>query len=325
MSMITRCTPATADAWSGRTSEDRAYIHENIQLLDLSSAQVPMREPRHPALIGYACDEGVRRNQGRTGADTGPAALRKALGKMPWLRRSAHALWDAGDIHCRDGDLEGTQQAFSDSLHLLIQKGYMPLAIGGGHDIAYGHFLGLEKSLGSEKRLGILNFDAHFDLRQPSPNSHSGSPFLQIARHCEATGREFHYGCIGVRKDANPQELWDRAAALDVTWVGREGMQLNGIEGVLKKLEGFLASLDGVYLTIDLDGFSSAFAPGVSAASPMGYSPDAFIPCLDLILRSGKLLSLDIAELNPRLDRDGQTAILAASLIHRVLHHPGLF
>ena len=97
------------------------------------------------------------------------------------------------------------------------------------------------------------------------------------------------------------------------------------MDAVLRQLNEFITPLDGIYLTIDLDGFSSSYAPGVSAASPMGYTPDALIPCLDLILKSGKLKSMDIAELNPPLDRDGQTSALAASLIHRVLHHPGLF
>ena len=91
------------------------------------------------------------------------------------------------------------------------------------------------------------------------------------------------------------------------------------------QLKSFLEASDGIYLTIDLDGFSSAYAPGVSAASPMGYSPAEMMPLLDTILTSGKLLSLDLAELNAAQDRDGQTAALAASLVHRVLHTPGLF
>ncbi len=325
MDMKKRYTPANAADWFGRSSEDRAYIHENIELLDLVSGPVPMQKNRVPALIGYACDEGVRRNQGRLGANTGPAALRKALGKMPLLQKSSGVLWDAGDIHCGDGDLEATHQAFTDAINVIIGNGFMPLAIGGGHDIAFAHYLGLQQSPGTSEQLGILNFDAHLDLRQPYPAAHSGSPFFQIASHCKESGRAFHYGCIGLRKDANAQELWDRANTLDVMWVGREEMQPNGIEGVLKKLENFIKPLKGIYLTIDLDGFSSAYAPGVSAASPLGYSPEALIPCLDLILESGKMLSMDIAELNPAFDRDGQTAVLAAGILHRVLHHPGLF
>jgi len=323
--MNSRYNPPDHENWQGRPSEQREYLHENIQLLDLSGQKIPIQKTRTPALIGYACDEGVRRNLGRPGAKKGPEALRKALGKLPLLKEAAAQLWDAGDIHCGDEDLESSQEAFATAIERLVQNGFMPLAIGGGHDIAYAHFRGLAESLGNGKRLGILNFDAHFDLRLPSPNSHSGSPFLQIARDCKASGREFHYGCIGVRRDANPQELWDRARDLEVMWMEREDLRPGRMDAVLRQLNEFITPLDGIYLTIDLDGFSSSYAPGVSAASPMGYTPDALIPCLDLILKSGKLKSMDIAELNPPLDRDGQTSALAASLIHRVLHHPGLF
>jgi formiminoglutamase len=107
--------------------------------------------------------------------------------------------------------------------------------------------------------------------------------------------------------------------------VEREAMEAWKIDRVLERITRFMEPLDAVYLTIDLDGFSSAYAPGVSAASPMGFSPGALLPCVDSILGSGKLLSMDIAELNPAQDRDSQTAVLAANLVHRVLHFPGLF
>ena len=52
--------------------------------------------PAGAALIGLASDEGVRRNQGRTGARKGPVALRKALANLAW---HGHApLYDAGDV-----------------------------------------------------------------------------------------------------------------------------------------------------------------------------------------------------------------------------------
>lgn len=313
-----------AASWKGRPSADKAYLHENIRLLDLSGNAIPKQESLTPVLLGYACDEGVVRNLGRPGADKGPQALRGALGKMPLLREGT-LLCDAGDLACREGDLEIFQQEFSESINQLVRNAYFPLAIGGGHDIAYAHFMGLCKAIGPETQIGILNFDAHLDLRNPLPRAHSGSPFLQIAHLCEQHGRPFHYGCIGVRRDANPQELWDRATSLGVMIVGREEMEVCKIDRVVDRITQFIEPLDAIYLSIDLDGFSSAYAPGVSAASPMGYSPEALIPCLDTVLHSGKLLSMDLAELNPAHDRDSQTAVLAASLLHRVLHYPGLF
>ena len=323
--MECRYQPPVPEYWEGRPSPDRAYIHENIRLLDLSKEGLPPAGTSTPAIIGYACDEGVRRNLGRPGARTGPEALRRALGKMPLLSGGPAALPDAGDLVCAESGMEATQEAFASHIQSLVAGGYIPLAIGGGHDIAFGHYLGVRRALGNEARLGILNFDAHFDLRQPSPLPHSGSPFLQIAHACAETGSDFRYACMGVRRDANPQELWERAKELGTFVVPGEKMGLPDQEDVLSGLGTFLETLDALYLTIDLDGFSSAYAPGVSAASPMGFTPESFLPLLQVILESVILISMDIAELNPRLDRDGQTAVLAASLIHRILHHPGLF
>src|SRR5437660_944769 len=58
-------------------------------------------------LIGFACDEGVRRNKGRVGAAEGPRAIREALAGMAW--HQPHPVFDAGDVACTDGDLEGAQ------------------------------------------------------------------------------------------------------------------------------------------------------------------------------------------------------------------------
>lgn len=321
---MTSYLPPDPSKWKGRTSPDKAYLHENIQLLDLSAGPPPEQPSPVPVLLGYACDEGVVRNHGRPGAKHGPGALREALGKMPLLREG-NLLWDAGDITCREGNLEALQQTFSNSIGQLLENGYFPLAVGGGHDMAFAHFSGLCQALGPETRLGILNFDAHLDLRTPLPRPHSGSPFLQIARLCEKEGRPFHYACVGARRDANIQELWDRADAVGAMVIAQEEMQGRDMGPVLEGIAEFTEPLDAVYLTIDLDGFSSAYAPGVSAASPMGFSPETMLPCLELLLGSGKLVSADVAELNPAHDRDSQTAVLAASLIHRILHTKNLF
>ena len=318
-------SPPELSIWTGRTSADRAYLHENILPLDLSAAQMNVANSLEPVLLGYASDAGVTRNSGRAGAAEGPQALRKVFGRMPVLKEGAQRLWDAGNFVCPDGQLENTQDGFSKGITRLIENGYFPLGIGGGHDIAYAHYKGLAAGMAQGTRLGILNLDAHLDLRKPEPLPHSGSPFLQIAEHCAAIGMEFKYCCLGARRDANPRELWDRANALKVTLVERPELSPSTLPGVIRTLQGFLDGLDALYLTIDLDGFASAYAPGVSAPSPMGFTPEIIFPVLDLLLESKKLRSVDIAELNPAYDRDSQTAVLAAGLFHRIFSDRGLF
>lgn len=61
------------------------------------------------------------------------------------------------------------------------------------------------------KKVGIINLDAHLDLRFADCAS-SGTPFRQLALECDAQQRGFHYTCIGVSRAANTQALWDEAA-----------------------------------------------------------------------------------------------------------------
>ena len=63
--------------------------------------------------------------------------------------------------------------------------GQFPVVLGGGHEVAFGTYLGLariSRSAHPGDRIGILNLDAHFDLR-PGPVPSSGTPFRQIAEH----------------------------------------------------------------------------------------------------------------------------------------------
>jgi formiminoglutamase len=316
--------PPQSRPWQGRPSQDASYLHENIALLDLAAPGEEHPHHREPALLGYACDAGVARNLGRPGSTEGPAALRKALAKMPWPETGPGQLWDAGDVLCPSDKLETAQALLALQVERLLERGYFPLCVGGGHDIAFGHYSGVRRHLKQGQLLGIINFDAHFDLRRPEPAPHSGSPFYQIARACRNEGTEFRYACLGVRRDANPRELWERANAWDVLSVERHELARSS-DSVLERLHAFMQPLDAIYLTIDLDGFASAFAPGVSAASPMGFYPEEIMPILEAVLQSGKLVSADIAELNPAFDRDGQTAVLGAALLHKILSFPGLF
>ena len=90
-------------------------------------------------------------------------------------------------------------------------------------------------------------------------------------------------------------------------------------EVVTSKLHAFIERNDALYLTIDLDGFSSAYAPGVSAPSPMGFSPAFAVKILNFLMQTQKVVAVDIAELNPRYDRDQCTAKLAARIVDAVV------
>ena len=132
-------------------------------------------------LLGFASDEGVRRNQGRVGAAKGPDHIRQALVNLPW--RGQTPVWDSGNIACPGNDLEQAQQGYARQVSVLLNQGQMVAGLGGGHEIGWGSYLGLMLHLQGQptRNVGIINFDAHFDLRLPEAGASSGTPFWQAA------------------------------------------------------------------------------------------------------------------------------------------------
>jgi len=316
--------PTNPDLWNGRISEKELYLHEKVRHINITETGIPPFSEQAYAILGYACDEGVRRNQGRPGAVDGPDAIRQQLSKMPNHLSEDTTLLEAGTIQCLNSNMEEAQKSLASSVSRLLELNTFPILIGGGHDIAYGHFNGIKNYLTSTKKnktIGIINFDAHFDLRSNTLENNSGTPFYQIAQDQKLENQKFKYMCLGIREDANTKSLFNTAKNLNVTVIQNKRFNLHHLANLKTKLERFIKEVDYIYTTIDLDGFSSAYAPGVSAASPMGFSPEIVLECLEIIKDSEKMISLDIAEMNPSYDKDHQTAKLAASLIHFVLHH----
>ncbi|WPP44405.1 formimidoylglutamase [Pseudomonas sp. AN-1] len=306
------------DAWSGRVDPeaDSPRWHQRIQPLGADS------QPGL-ALLGFACDEGVRRNHGRVGAAGAPQAIRKMLANLAWHRRGP--AYDAGDICCADGDLDAAQQRLGASVAELLGAGHLPVVLGGGHEVAYGSWQGvaahLAEKLGRAPRLAIVNFDAHFDLRDPAHVHSSGTPFAQIAEACAARGWPFRYACLGVSRAANTRALFQRASELGV--LVREDFEIceSTLESIGAELDAFIADADAVYLTVDLDVLPAWEGPGVSAPAAHGVSIALLEPLIERLQASGKLLLAELAELNPEHDQDNRTARVAARLIHRLSLH----
>lgn len=309
--------------WTGRESDQNLYLHQKIRFLDIESLAQEQIKKSDIIFLGYACDEGVKRNKGREGARLGPDAIRMQLGKQPEHLSETLSVFDAGTINCNDGDLKKSQRQLTQTVKTLLGMNAFPILLGGGHDIAYAHYNGVKEHLESQegsKTIGIINFDAHFDLRSDEDGANSGTPFYQISEECEVEGTAFRYMCLGIRKDANSKVLFETAENREVTFVENEHFSMHYLSHDLKIIQHFIKGVDVIYTTIDLDGFSSAYAPGVSAPSPMGFAPDIVMEVLKIIIDSNKLISLDVAELNPSFDIDHQTAKLAAGLIHFIMH-----
>lgn len=320
---MTMHTDPDMRAWKGRVDPEEGPLglrwHQQVRPLDAQREGV--------ALLGFACDAGVARNHGRAGASEGPAAIRAMLANLP-VRR-CRALVDAGDVRCREmadgGDgLEEAQAALSSQVAALLGRGLFPLVLGGGHEMAYGSWGGLAQHLakarpadGPAPRIGIVNLDAHFDLRLAERAS-SGTPFRQIAEDCAARGWPFRYCCLGVSEFANTAALFARADALGAAWRRDVDMDLAQRETTLAQLVAFMAGVDHLYLTVCLDVLPAAVAPGVSAPAARGVGLEVIEPIVDAVAGSGKLRLADVAEMNPRFDVDAHTARVAARLVARV-------
>lgn len=268
-------------------------------------------------LLGVCCDEGVKRNQGRTGARNGPDEIRRALANQAWhLHRP---LYDAGNLMVEDGNLEALQQEQAELVKELLARGHFPHLLGGGHEIAFGSYLGLSRYLAEDvaASVGIINFDAHFDLRYDS-NPSSGTPFRQMATECQTNGRDFAYFCLGVSETANTVAMFERAAALGVDYLKDEELTSWRLAGAEQRLQEFIDRCGTLYLSIDLDVLPAAVAPGVSAPAPRGVSLELVEHLLSFIRQQAgdKLKLADIAEYNPQLDIDARTARVAARLCH---------
>jgi formiminoglutamase len=320
---MTHDTPLS-DAWSGRVDAvDGAQGRRWHQVVS------PITAADRPgvALVGFASDAGVVRNGGRPGAAGGPHALRRALANLAWHGGDDARLYDAGDVACHGNDLEAAQSNYAERLAALLRAGHFPIGLGGGHEIAFGAYLGLERAYDNDprlERLGIVNFDAHLDLRTPEAAGRgtSGTPFLQIAQARAARGRGFRYLCVGASETANTPALYQRARELGVEVISDLAACATDAE---RQLRRFISDSSALYLTFCLDVLPAAVAPGVSAPAGLGVPLHRAVELLRSALDAcghghpgSRLLLADLAELNPQHDPDGRTARTAARLVYEL-------
>ncbi|MER1998341.1 MAG: formimidoylglutamase [Lysinibacillus sp.] len=306
-------TPSVKTNWFGRIddiNDSSGYrIHQAIKVNTVDEMSV-LNTPSL-ALISFECDEGVRRNKGRVGAVDGPNHIKKAMANLPQI---THALFDVGTVRCEGTYLEKAQEELGEKVSTLLKSGHKTIVLGGGHETLYGDYLGVRNAIGHEKKLGIINIDAHFDLRKYNEMPSSGTMFNQILSEDLRAG----YFVIGIQKYGNTEELFNRANDLGVQYLLEEDViKLNPSE-IDAQIEQFIASYDAILLTLCMDVIAADAAPGVSAPSPFGLQPTLVREIIQSVMNSPKVLSFDICEVNPSLDRDERTAKLAAAFVNEV-------
>jgi len=285
-------------------------VEENdLRVGHLLGAELDEDEKPRCAIVGFPSDEGVRRNRGRPGAAAAPFEIRSQLykltppaGQIESFRALLGKTRDMGNIPVTM-NLETGQDDLGTVVADLLKEGVIPIIMGGGHETAFGHFLGYAMN---EQKVSILNLDAHTDVRPlREGKAHSGSPFRQALMHkslcCE------HYMAAGLQPQSVAQEHLEFIENYGGRWLFREETNVTSISGLLHEHDS-----ERLMVTFDMDAVDQAFAPGVSAPCPFGLEPDLWLTAAYLAGRHDTVTSFDLSEVNPEFDHDGQTARLAA-------------
>ncbi|MCP2678878.1 formimidoylglutamase [Maricaulaceae bacterium NA33B04] len=300
-----------ADPWTGRSDPE-----DGPGALRLHHLVGPVA---HRGLMGFACDAGVARNKGRIGAKDAPDAIRKAMANLS-ADDQATVFTDLGTVAVEGDDLEAGQALLTQSLQEPLSQMKRVLVLGGGHETAFASYSALAQAF-ADHSIGIINLDAHLDLRavgEAGPSS--GTPFHQIRA---LNPDRFDYLCLGMAEESNTTAIKDRARDWGVQIVSDRQVNADITTG-LEAISDLIARNDLVYLTIDMDVLPHFAAPGVSAPAARGVAlehVEAFIDHVLAEVQAGKaaLPLADIVEVNPRFDQDGATARTAAVLARTLL------
>ncbi|WP_428147095.1 formimidoylglutamase [Chryseobacterium joostei] len=300
--------------WQGRLDGEELLFHRLFQRVkeehnydNISTGDF--------VLHGFAVDEGVRRNKGRQGAKEAPDVIRKNMSNFPVILPDFKLL-DFGNVTCEDGNLENTQNNLAKNVSKVLLKGGKSLVLGGGHEVTYAHYLGVKTAF-PEQKIGIINIDAHFDNRQPEKGvgPSSGTGFWQIAQ--DGPINSLH---IGIQRNSNTLKLFDTAHQYGMKYILADELFFENLTSIYQRIDELLNNVDFAYLTICMDVFNASIAPGVSASAYNGIFADtAFMHFYRHILKSKKLVALDVAEVNPSFDIQDRTARLAACLVNEWL------
>lgn len=304
------CNHPTAVLVSRLEWQDRRFADILVPFSQWDSSDV------HVALLGVPQDEGVRRNGGRLGAADAPTAIRAALAKLTVSIGRATLpppalILDGGDLRADGLSLEQIHAHHQEAVTLLLGTGATVIVLGGGHDIALPN----ARALGAHaQRLGIINVDAHLDVRVPTAEgSHSGSAFRDVIEDpaCHLA-RLVEFGIQPFSASAHHvQYVLERGHRV---WMLDDIRRL-GLDDALDAVIALVQDCDALHLSLDMDAIASAYAPGVSAPASDGFRPDEVVRIIERFAKLPQCRLIDIAEVNPRHDTDGRTARLAAYLV----------
>jgi arginase len=289
-------------------------------------------------LIGVPLDLGA----GRRGVDMGPSAFRIAgLGER--LAALGCTVLDKGDLpspiaeRCSPGDTRKKYvqdiarvcgQLHRTALASLVE-GALPLVLGGDHSLAAGSVAASAEWCRStrEQPVGLIWIDAHGDMNtpdtSPSGNVHGmplaallGGEPLELARigGIVPTVDPAHTVLLGVRNlDEREKDVVHRSNVHVFTMkdIDRHGIASAAEQAV--RIAG--TGTAGIHVSFDMDVCDPAVAPGVGTPVRGGLDYREAHLVMEIVADSGRLISLDVVEVNPTLDVRNATAQLGTELV----------
>lgn len=292
---------------------------------------------RKVALLGVPMDLGG----GRRGVDMGPSAIRIA-GIEEAIRGLGIEFEDRGNVPVREpaSRLPRNPKArFLDEIaeccrqlrarvENVLESGGFPLVVGGDHSIACGTVAGISSFYHrKKKKIGLIWFDAHGDMNTPessdSGNIHGMPLACCIGRGLpELTKLGDRVPMVDVEKavliGARTLDPRERAEIKDskIHVFTLKDIDMHGIHKVMKMaIEIACAGTAGFHLSFDVDGTDPSVAPGVGTPVPGGTTLRESHLIMEHAAESGKLLGLEVTEINPILDNQNATARVAVDLV----------
>jgi arginase len=284
-------------------------------------------------IIGVPIDLGADRR----GVDMGPSAMRYAHLRQK-LEALGHAVNDTGNIEVPIAEtctIDEPNLKYIDCIVPMARRaagavatsvaaGRFPLVLGGDHSLSLGSVRGAAKA----RKLGLIWVDAHADFNTekttPSGNIHGmplsalcGRGDIRLTRLWEenpAAVDPHRVAVVGARDLDEGEKANLREAGVMV--MGMEQIDRLGMSTAVERaIERVSRDVDGIYLSFDMDALDPRHAPGVGTPVAAGLTQREGHVAVELIGETGRLVGMDIVEVNPILDAQNQTAALAVEYV----------
>lgn len=289
-------------------------------------------------LIGVPMDLGASRR----GVDMGPAAVRYT-DLRDRLEKLGHDVIDHGNVPVpfREDAAKGAQRGarylgaitevctdVAARTRAALEAGRFPVVLGGDHALAAGSIAGAAAHLAaSGERLGVIWVDAHGDLNTPassrSGNVHgmplaallgNGDKAMSSIAGEQPALKASDVALVGLRDLDQPERTHIRKWGLSAFTM--RALDERGVRLVMEDaIEVAARGSGGIWVSFDMDVIDPSEAPGVGTAVPGGMTYREAHLAMEMLADTGKLVGLDLVEVNPVLDERNRTAEIAAELI----------